>query len=156
MPKRKPAFEELLFSDRERTLDAMAKASAALAGPPPGSQFVNPQREEMAWNTPDPAVTMQHHALIAQSVLADPEIQKMLKDGDITPEHVEQEIKARQTLAVYPARANTYTIGNPQPEQQIKAADRLAGRLQRHQAKALDGSGWEPVTSQDQLPSGGM
>lgn len=159
MPARKgtPVFEEVLSTQREQMLDQYGRALAGVQGRPPDSSPADEQDEYTAWTTEDKNVTPEHLQQIAVQT-AQELSQQTNEDGSPmwTPEQIAVAVQGRQTLAQYPFRHLTYTLGVEGLENQItkatQVAKRVAARQQKEQAAAMQAGGWQPIDEADIPP----
>lgn len=143
MPKRQPpSYLDLYAQERERVLDQHARLRAGIEGRPPGAKKPNDDLESMAWNNKDDAVTPDHLNEIAMQT-----VQELMAEKDPigqplwSLEQIEEAVKYRQTMAVYPWRHLTFETGIPDDdiEGKVEAADRAAKRHGQPQMTASEG-----------------
>lgn len=157
MPKPSVSFEEVMFRQREQMLDAHARALAGVQGPPPDSEKADADDEYEAWTREDPSVTPEHLAQIEQATIQELS-QQTNEDGSPqwTPEQIALAARGRQTLARFPFRHLTYTIGVVDLDEQIakaqQVAKRVTARREREQAASMQAAGWQPVDDETMLP----
>ena len=140
-----------MLQQRESMLDTHARALAGVQGRPPESEAVDDDDEYAAWTTRDPKITPEHLQQIA--VQATQELMQQTNDDGSrlwTDQQIADAVKLRQTLAEYPYRHLTYTIGVADLDEQIAKAEQVAKQVARRQeremAASLEASGWEPMT----------
>lgn len=142
-----PTYAELFAKEKARVLDQQARAMAGQEGRPAFSRKASPQLEDEAWDATDPAVTMEHFAQIAQQTVQELSQQRDPQGRPMWDfEQIEAEVRYRQSIALHPYRAMTYTTGLPADdyENHVKEADRIAKRRMAPQAASTMGGdpGW--------------
>jgi hypothetical protein len=156
--KQTPSFEEQYAEHWQRERDQIARGVAGQSGRPPMSERASDDLLIEAWNGRDPNVTRQHYAEIAQQT-----VQELMADRDEmgrprwSLEQIEQEVKLRQTLATYPRRALTYTLGyaDDDLEGRISEAERMAKRAAKRRPAPVDAGGWTTSEEPPDVPDGG-
>ena len=146
-----PTLESVTLELRETMLDMLAQALAGVQGRPMGTSTATPEDEDEAWTARDPKVQPEHLAMIAEKTVAELSQQTdELGQPLWTPDEVALEVKARQEAAKYPYRHLTYTIGIPNPEDQIRKADQVAKRVAaKAQPQTIPGE-WQAIEVDDQ------
>jgi len=162
VPARKPTpvFEEVLSKQREQMLDQYGRALAGVQGRPPDSSPTDEDDEYEAWTQRDPKVLPEHLQQIAVQT-AQELSQQTNEDGTPmwTPEQIAVAVQGRQTLAQYPFRHLTYTLGVEGLENQITKAKQVAKRVQARQQREMmtnmEAQGWAPVSDGNAPPEQG-
>ncbi len=159
MPKRQQlSYADLYARERERVLDQHAKMRAGIEGRPAGGTKPNDDLEAMAWNNKDDAVTPEHLNEIAMQT-----VQELMAEKDPIGqplwdlEQIEEAVKYRQTMAVYPWRHLTFETGVPEDdyEGKVKAADRAAKRYGQPVMPAI-GQWSEPIDEAEAVAAIGV